>query len=100
MKVVYGVPWIEVEFGWGERPEGYLLFLDKEQCIKKTQEDSATGPYDGGYYCGPVRPLYYVEIPFDSLEDSLKERLSKFQNVFSPNTWKPRFAGAKIPISY
>lgn len=34
-KVVYGVPWIEIDFR--ERSEGWELFLHKEECIKSTK---------------------------------------------------------------
>ena len=62
MKTLYAVPWIEVEYGWGERPEGYKIFEDLEECIKSSKESSENGNYKGGY-CGPERPLYYYETP-------------------------------------
>ena len=97
LKVVYGVPWIEVEFG--QRPEGWVLFLDKEQCIKDTKAASERGPYEGGGgYCGPERPLAYTEIPFDSLEEEYQERLEENGKTFTSNYWSPKFAGARHHI--
>jgi hypothetical protein len=62
MDVKYVVPWIEVEYGWGERDEGYVVFDNLEQCKKKTLDDSENGNYEsGGGYFGPVRPLHYYE---------------------------------------
>ena len=91
IKIIYGVEWIESEFG--QRPEGYLLFLDLKDCINKTIEASRKGPYkDGGGYLGPVRPLYYVEIPFDSLDEDLKTQLVENGTTFTPNRWEPKFS--------
>lgn len=92
MRVVYGVEWIEVEFG--QRPEGYVLFLDVNRCIKDTKKASDNGRYSGGGgYCGPVRPLSYVEIPFDSLDKELQERLEKSGKAGTSNYWTPKFTG-------
>jgi hypothetical protein len=97
LRVVYGVEWLEVDFG--QRPEGYVLFLDKEQCIKDTKEASYRGPYPGGGgYCGPVRPLTYVEIPFDSLEEDLQKRLEENGKAGTSNYWSPKFTGDKVYI--
>ena len=95
MKTVFAVEWIEVEFG--QRPEGYKLFLDKGQCILDTKKASAVGAYDGGYI-GPVRPLCYVEIPYDSLEEDLKGRLDEFSVTFTSNYWRPKFSGDRVQI--
>lgn len=63
MKILYAVPWIEVEYGWGDRPEGYKIFDDLETCISSTKESSANGNYESGNgYFGPFRPLGYYEI--------------------------------------
>ena len=62
MKIKYAVPWIEVEYGWGDRPEGYKVFDDLDQCKIHTSKDSETGNYRGGYM-GPIRPLHYYETP-------------------------------------
>jgi hypothetical protein len=40
MKVVFAVEYIEVEYGWGDRPEGYALYLDKDECVKQTKKAS------------------------------------------------------------
>lgn len=66
MKTLFAVPWIEVEYGWGDRPEGFKVFETEEECIKQTNLDSADGNYDGGYF-GPVRPLCYYKTP-DEIE--------------------------------
>lgn len=66
MKTLYLVPWIEVEFGWGDRPEGFKVFNNKDECISQTKKDFQDGEYEGGGgYFGPVNPLCYYEIPFD-----------------------------------
>ena len=77
MTILYAVPWIEVEFGWGSRPEGFKVFDSLEECIKNTKERFADGDYGTGYF-GPVSPLCYYETP-DEIEgpyprfvDSLK----------------------------
>jgi len=98
IKIVYGVEWIEVEFG--QRSEGYALFLDKDECIRSTKRSSQRGPYPsgspvrGGYY-GPVRPLSYVEIPFDSLEPEDKKKLRKTGYAHTANRWSPKFKGTR-----
>jgi len=98
MRVVYGVSWIEVDFG--RRPEGYSLFMDKDKCIKDTKDASARGRYSGGGgYCGPERPLTYVEIPFDSLEPEYQERLEEHGACSTSNWWSPKFTGGRISIS-
>ena len=97
MKVVYGVEWIEVE--WGQRSEGYALFLDENDCIASTRKSSERGPYpSGGGYLGPVRPLEYYEIPFDSLEPEYKKKLKKTGSCHTENRWRPKFKGARKSI--
>ena len=94
-EVVYAVPWIESE--WGQRDEGYRLFLDLAFCIESTKESSARGPYPGGGgYCGPVRPLFYYEVPFSCLEVDLKANIQdpdKDGVTHTTNWWKPKFKG-------
>lgn len=75
MKTLFAVPWIEVEYGWGERFEGYKVFKTIEECIKQTKEDSLNGGYEGGYI-GPVRPLYYYETP-DEIEGPFPKFVQK-----------------------
>lgn len=63
---MYLVPWIEIEYGWGDRPEGYKVFDNKEKMIESTKESSVKGNYESGRgYFGPIRPLCYYEAPFD-----------------------------------
>lgn len=92
VKVVCGVEWLESEAGWGRRPEGWKLFLDLDECLESTKLSSATGCCDGGYI-GPVRPLSYYEIPFDSLESNLQEKLTESRMCFTDFYWVPRFCG-------
>lgn len=47
MVTVFGVPWIEVEFG--QRPEGWKLYKDRAMAISDTRRASFEGPYEGGY---------------------------------------------------
>jgi hypothetical protein len=90
MKTVFGVQWIEVEFG--ERDEGFLLHLDREASIKSAREASEKGAYaGGGGYCGPERPIRVYEIPFDSLEKDLRAKLKKSGFALTDNHWKPKF---------
>lgn len=96
VKVVYAVQWIEVEFG--QRDEGYALFVSKDECISSTQKSSRQGAGEGGYI-GPVRPLHYVEIPFDSLDDEYKKRLMKDGRCHTQNRWSPRFRGKHTWLS-
>lgn len=43
MKTLYAVEWVEVEYGWGSRPEGFKLFDNLDDCIKLTKESSEKG---------------------------------------------------------
>lgn len=99
MKVVYAVQWVEIEYGWGDRLEGYRLYLDKDECIKQTKKASANGNYEcGGGYCGPERPLSYVEIPLSSLGAKLKRELKDNGTTHTENHWHPRFKGNEVYI--
>lgn len=59
-RVLYAVPWIEIEYGWGDRPEGFKVYDNLEDCIDDSRLKTGTGNYEGGYF-GPVRPLHYYE---------------------------------------
>ena len=80
-KSLYLVPWIEVEYGWGDRPEGYKVFNNLEECIQTTNKDSNNGNYAGGY-CGPERPLMYCETPYneDIASKMFINKLPKFKS--------------------
>ena len=97
MKVVWGTPWIEVESGWGSRPEGWKLFLDRDEAVKDTHRASKDGPYEGGYI-GPERPLKLYEIPFDSLPDVVQEKLRSSGKAFTSNYWDPKYKSAGSAI--
>ena len=87
---VYGVEWLEVEFG--QRPEGWRLYMDKEDCIEKTKEASRNGPYTGGGgYFGPERPLQYFEIPVEGLDDDIKKKLLEKGVAHTNNWWNPKY---------
>ena len=98
MKTVFAVPWIEVESGWGERPEGYAIFEDRKTCVKKTKAASKRGVYKGGY-CGPNRPMVYYEIPWSVLTAKLKKELKETGRAHSENHWKPKMKGDTTYIS-
>lgn len=84
MTILYAVPWIEVEYGWGERPEGYKIFDNLEECISSTKESSKTGNYEsGGGYCGPERPLYYYETT-DQIEGSFPKFIKNIKFTSNP----------------
>lgn len=95
MDIVYGVPWIEVEFG--ERDEGWALFVDKEECFKSTKDASAKGWYGDGYI-GPVRPLMAYEIPFGYLDKKYKNALRKTGKSHTEDRWHPKFKGASHEV--
>ena len=90
MKVVYGVPWIEIESGWGSRPEGWKIFSDEQKCIESTKESSEDGPCEGGYI-GPERPLRYFKIPLESLDKEMQKEIKKSGSAWSENYWAPEF---------
>ena len=95
MKIVYAVKWIEIEFG--QRDEGYVLYLDKDDCIRDTKKSSENGLYvDGGYF-GPIRPLYFIRVPMDSLDKRLKQYLCKGTTwrMRTETNWKPEFFSEK-----
>ena len=93
---VYGVPYIEVDFG--QRDEGWSLYLDKAECIKNTKASSARGAYSGGGgYYGPERPLHYYEIPIEGLEEEYVEKLMECGGAHTSNHWRPKYKG---PMEY
>jgi len=98
MKIVYAVEYIEIDFG--ERPEGYSLYLDKDECIKQTKYNSESGSYgSGGGYYGPVRPLSYIEVPWGSLEEGLQIKLTENNKTHTADRWSPKFRGNTESIS-
>jgi len=60
MKVLYAVRWMDIEYGWGAKPDGFKIYDDLQQCIYDTKEKSESGNYEDGYF-GPERPLGYYE---------------------------------------
>ena len=95
MKEVYCVEHVEVEFG--ERPEGYKIFTNEQTCVSQTQEDSIRGA-GKGQYLGPVRPLQYYKVPFDSLDEEIKEDLSMSEVVLTHKNWTPQYKSNPVPI--
>lgn len=95
MRIVYGVQHIEVEFG--QRCEGWALFADSDECVKRTKQASKDGVYDGGYL-GPERPLHYYEIPFDSLEEHMQTAIDEMGYSGTRNNWQPKFRGRRVAI--
>ena len=92
MKVVYGVKWIESE--WGLRDEGWKLCFCDLRAWSQARIDSANGPYpNNSGYCGPVRPLMVQEIPWDCLEPNDQQALLEADNlfVFTRNHYTPKF---------
>lgn len=92
---VYGTPYIEVEFG--QRDEGWKLFIDEQECIKRIKTDSKTGAYDGGYI-GPIRPLCYYEIPFMCLSKEEQKSIKSKRAIRSENHFSPKFKSDIIYI--
>jgi len=95
MKICYAVQWIEVEFG--QRDEGFALFVDLEKCIVSTKESSERGSSPEGYF-GPVRSLQYIEVPFDSLEKELQDKLNEKGTAHTGNRWRPKFTSLPCRI--
>lgn len=84
MKTRYAVPWIEVEYGWGERSEGYKVFEDLDECISSTKVSSENGNYEsGGGYMGPERPLHYYETP-DEIDGDFPKFVNKIKFKSNP----------------
>ena len=88
--VVYGVCWIEVEYGWGSRPSGWFLFLDKETAHTESRKSSDRGNFDGGYI-GPERPIEIYSIPWQFLPDEAKTRLASDGKWGSGDFWGPEY---------
>ena len=89
---IYGVPWIEVEFG--ERAEGWALFTDLKECVRDTKKFSKSGAYEGGGgYLGPARPLHYYEIPTEGLEVEYAKALKAKGRTYTENHWSPKYMG-------
>lgn len=82
MKTLFAVPWIEVEYGWGDRPEGYKVFDSLEECLSSSKKSSAEGNYEGGYF-GPLRPMYYYETP-DEIEGPFPKFVDEITFKSSP----------------
>lgn len=79
MKILYAVPWIEIETGWAPKDEGFKVFEDLAECRRSTFMSSAQGYYkDGSGYFGPRRPLHYyettdeIEGPFPKFVEEIK----------------------------
>lgn len=92
---IYGVPWIEVEFG--QRPEGWALFVDLDKCIKDTKNASRKGAYEGGYI-GPERPLYYYELPIEGMNSKIVAELKLKGKTHTDNYWSPKYRGNMTSI--
>jgi hypothetical protein len=92
---IFGVPWIEIEFG--QRPEGWQLFTDEATCIRETRKSSKKGS-GGGSYVGPERPLCYYRIPLEGLDKNLREQLRKTGRTATDNRWEPTYKSEPIRI--
>lgn len=91
MSTLFATRWLEVEPGWGDRPEGFKVFKDRNDCEATTKKDSEIGHYEGGGgYCGPVRPLVFYEIALEEFEDSVQEKIKVNGTTFTSNHWKPK----------
>lgn len=88
MKVVYGIKWIEVEFG--QRDEGWRIYKSIRKAKKEGSKDSAAGAYSGGYI-GPERPVTVYEIPVECLKSSDAKKPEDSSFIHTDNDWKPRF---------
>lgn len=94
---IYGVPWIEVEFG--QRSEGWALFMDLKTCVRETQKASKRGAYEGGGgYLGPERPLHCYEIPTEGLETEYAKSLKETGFAHTDNHWHPKYTGERHSI--
>lgn len=99
MEVCFAVPWIESEAGWGQKPEGYKLFLDRDACIRETKKASNLfNKKDSKYYFGPVRPLVYYEVPMVCLPEAEVGRLKEKGECFTGAAWEPKFKSQAYSI--
>ena len=100
IETVFGVRWVEVEFG--ERPEGWRIYSNVDDCIQITKEASLRGPYkdngEDGYY-GPDRPLIYHEIPALCLDKNVQEALAEGHTGQTKKNWNPKFKGPAVYIT-
>lgn len=77
-KKYYAVPEIDVEFGWGSRPDGFYVYDDLEIMKEETKRRIKEGGYSEGYI-GPVKPPCFIEF---FLNDSIKTE--EFENLKNP----------------
>lgn len=82
MKTLYAVPWIEIEYGWGSRPEGYKVYETLEECVEETKLKSEDGGYESGYF-GPERPLCYYET-LDEIQGPFPKFVDKIEFKSNP----------------
>ena len=84
MKILYAVPWVDSEPGWGTKFDEYQVFDDLEDCITRTKEASKNGPTDSGCYYGPERPLHYIETN-DEIEGTFPQWIKSIKFKGSTN---------------
>ena len=96
MKTIFGVKWIEVEYGWGDRPEGWKLYATLQEAIDGAKADSANGNFEGGY-CGPTRPVTVVEIDAAEIQPITAGGLASGP-TFTANHWNPQNPGKSRPV--
>lgn len=91
---IYGVPWIEIDFG--ESSEGWVLFTNLKKCINETKKSNECGVYsDGTGYLGPERPLHYYELPVEGLDYKYVNELKINGIVYTTKYWHPKYTGNK-----
>lgn len=114
MIYTYCVPHIEVEFGWGSRPNGYEIFLDEKVCKSQTLKSLAHAHarvmHNGECYFGPEMPARYYKVPFDCLEPEIANEAKGYlmtkdlvENekpfaAWSSDRWRPEVRSSAIYI--
>lgn len=80
MKAVYRIDWTEYERGWGQRPDGYQLCIDKKAADKVIEEHVAAekkrNPSGAvpDYYFAPSQPRL-VEVDLKTYKKVQKDRV-------------------------
>jgi len=71
MKVIFYIDWTEVEFGWGDRPDGFSIHLTPETAEEYKRINTINGEY---------HRWFGSEVGFKSVPDNIYTKLEKLIN--------------------